>query len=214
MIENLEEKRIDALRAPHLVGIFPGSRTREVRKLLPILIEVMRELHLRRPELHFEIAAASEALAGTIRAELAPVMGSLGQVEVVAGQAAHTMQRSAVGVVASGTATLEAAFFRLPFVLVYKVAALTYLAGRMLIRVKHLGMPNVLADREIVPEFIQRNAQPAAIASEMLRLLDDRDRRKQMIADFDKVIAKLGKGGANEAAAGAILEALTPAVSS
>ncbi len=94
------------------------------------------------------------------------------------------------------------------------MAALTYLAGRILIRVKHLGMPNVLAEREIVPEFIQGNAQPAAIASEMLRLLDDRDRRKQMLADFDKVIAKLGKGGANEAAAGAILEALTPAVAS
>ncbi len=123
------------------------------------------------------------------------------------------MQRSTVGVVASGTATLEAAFFRLPFVLVYKVAALTYLAGRLLIRVKHLGMPNVLADREIVPEFIQGNAQPAAIASAMLRLLDDRDRRKQMLADFDQVIAKLGKGGANEVAARAILEALTPATS-
>ncbi|MBA2436506.1 MAG: lipid-A-disaccharide synthase, partial [Chthoniobacterales bacterium] len=100
------------------------------------------------------------------------------------------------------------------FVLVYKVAALTYLAGRLLIRVKHLGMPNVLADREIVPEFIQDDARPAAIASEMLRLLDDRDRRKQMLADFDDVIAQLGKGGANEAAAGAILEALNPAVAS
>ncbi len=213
MIEDLAEKRIDALRAPHLVGVFPGSRTREVRKLLPILIEVMRELHARRPELHFEIAAASEALAGTIRAELEPVVGSLGQVEVVAGQAAQIMQRSAVGVVASGTATLEAAFFRLPFVLVYKVAALTYLAGRMLIQVKHLGMPNVLADREIVPEFIQGRAQPVAIANAMLQLFDNRDRRKQMVADFDKVIARLGQGGANEKAAHAILEAITPAVS-
>lgn len=213
MIEDLEAKRIEDLRAPHLVGVFPGSRTREVRKLLPILLEVMRELHLRRPELHFEIAAASEALAAAIRSDLEPVLGSLGQVEIVVGQAANTMQRSTVGVVASGTATLEAAFFRLPFVLVYKVAALTYLAGRLLIRVKHLGMPNVLADREIVPEFIQGNAQPAAIASAMLRLLDDRDRRKQMLADFEKVIAKLGKGGANEVAARAILEALTPATS-
>ena len=205
MIENLEVKRIETLRAPHLVGLFPGSRAREVRKLLPILIEVMRALHRQRPDLHFEIAAASEALAIVIRHELPPVLPSLGQVEVVVGQAAGAMQKSAVGVVASGTATLEAAFFRLPFVLIYKVAALTYLAGRMLIRVKHLGMPNVLADREIVPEFIQGNAQPAAIAAEVLRLLDDRTRREQMIADFDAVIAKLGKGGANETAARAIL---------
>ncbi len=211
MIDDLGAKRIETLRAPHLVGLFPGSRTREVRKLFPILIEVMRELHGQRPGLHFEIAAASESLAKVIREELEPVVSSLGQVEVVVGQTARTMQRSSVGVVASGTATLEAAFFRLPFVLVYKVAALTYLAGRMLIRVKHLGMPNVLAKKEIVPEFIQAKAEPAAIAGAMLHLLDDRDRRKQMLADFDKVIAKLGQGGANRAAARAILEELASA---
>ena len=210
MIENLEAKRIDALRASTLVAVFPGSRAREVRKLLPIFIEVMRELHAQRPDLHFEIAAASETLATAIRHALQPVGSSLGKVEVVVGQAADTMQRGAVGVVASGTATLEAAFFRLPFVLVYKVAGPTYLAGRMLIRVKHLGMPNVLADREIVPEFIQGNARPGAIATELLRLLDDPVRRTQMIADFDTVIAKLGQGGANETAARAILDALAP----
>ena len=131
--------------------------------------------------------------------------GSLGEISIVVGRTSETMQKSAAAVVASGTATLEAAFFRLPFVLVYKVAAMTYLAGRMLIRVKHLGMPNVLADREIVPEFIQGKAQPSAIAREVMELLDDDGRREQMLADFDEVIAKLGKGGANEVAARAIL---------
>ncbi len=210
MIENLEAKRIDTPRVRTLVALFPGSRTREVRKLLPILIEVMRELQAKRPDLRFEIAAASATLASTIRHELQPAGHSLGKVEVVVGEAAQTMQRSAVGVVASGSATLEAAFFRLPFVLVYKVAGLTYLVGRMLIRVKHLGMPNVLADREIVPEFIQENARPGAIATALLRLLDDPARRAQMIADFDTVIAKLGKGGAGETAARAILDAVAP----
>lgn len=209
MIENLEAKRINALRAPPLVALFPGSRAREVRKLLPILIEVMRELHSKRPDLHFEIAAASETLATAIRHDLQPVGNSLGKVEVVVGEAAQTMQRSAVGVVASGSATLEAAFFRLPFVLIYKVAAMTYFAGRMLIRVKHLGMPNVLADREIVSEFIQGNARPGPIATELLRLLDDPARRAQMVADFDAVIAQLGRGGANETAARAILDAIS-----
>ena len=111
---------------------------------MPILREVIRELHARRPQLRFEFAAASPVLAEAIRSELHPAADSLGEITVVTGQAAAAMQRSGAGVVASGTATLEAAFFRLPFVLVYKVATLTYLAGRMLIRVKHLGMPNVL----------------------------------------------------------------------
>jgi len=88
------------------------------------------------------------------------------------------------------------------------VATVTYLAGRMLIQVNHLGMPNVLANREIVPEFIQRNAQPSAIADAVMNLLEDRPLRKRMLADFDEVIAKLAKGGANEAAARAILETL------
>ena len=177
MIEDLEAKRIEGLRAPHLIGLFPGSRAREVRKLLPILIEVMRELHEERPDLRFRdrrrFGSSRDSDPAAIWRQR---RGSLGQVEVVVGRAAETMQRSAAAVVASGTATLEAAFFRLPFVLVYKVAAMTYLAGRMLIRVKHLGMPNVLADREIVPEFIQGKAQPSAIASEVMKLLDDRER--------------------------------------
>ncbi|HMJ05886.1 MAG TPA: lipid-A-disaccharide synthase [Chthoniobacterales bacterium] len=208
MIENLEAKRVGLPRDPNLVGLFPGSRAREVRKLMPILLEVMRELHARRPELRFEIAAANEALAETIRHHLLPLVDSLGEVALVVGQAAATMQRSAVGVVASGTATLEAAFFRLPFVLIYKVAALTYLAGRILIRVKHLGMPNVLAEREIVPEFIQGKAHSVAIARAVMKLLNEPARREQMVADLDAVIAKLGRGGANETAARAILDAV------
>jgi lipid-A-disaccharide synthase len=208
MIEDLATKRTNAPRDPNLIGLFPGSRAREVRQLLPILIEVIRELQAKRPGLKFEIAAASPAVADLIRRHFSPgsmSSDSLGKISIVVGRASETMQKSAAAVVASGTATLEAAFFRLPFVLVYKVAAMTYLAGRMLIRVKHLGMPNVLADREIVPEFIQGKAQPSAIAREVMELLDDDGRREQMLANFDEVIAKLGKGGANEVAARAIL---------
>ena len=209
MIENLEAKRLNATREPNLVGIFPGSREREVRKLMPILIQVMRELRARRKDLRFEIAAASEALAPTIRAEMEEAGNSLDEVDLVVDAAAGTMQRSAVGVIASGTATLEAAFFRLPFVLVYKVAWLTYLAARLLVQVKHLGMPNVLAGREIIPEFIQKKAEPVKIAGAVIRLLDEPGRRAQMNADFDSVMAKLGKGGANETAARAIFSAIS-----
>jgi lipid-A-disaccharide synthase len=78
----------------------------------------------------------------------------------------------------------------------------------MLIQVPHLGMPNVLAGREIVPEFIQHKADPRAIAREVLRLRDDAPRREQMLSGFDEVISKLGKGGASEMAAQAILQTL------
>ena len=69
------------------------------------------------------------------------------------------MQRAFVGIVASGSATLEAAYFRMPFVLIYKVAWPTYLAARLVVNVNYLGMPNLLADKEVVPEFIQQRGK-------------------------------------------------------
>ena len=87
MIENLEAKRIESARDPNLIGLFPGSRTREVRKLMPILLEVMRELHPGAPELCFEIAAGfGRQLARQIRTDLQPAADSLGKTAVVVGR--------------------------------------------------------------------------------------------------------------------------------
>jgi len=108
--------------------------------------------------------------------------------------------------VASGTATLEAAYFRLPFVLVYRVAWLTYIAARLVVKVKHLGMPNVLAGREVVPEFIQHRARPRAIADAVLPLMQAGPERERMLAGFDAVIATLGSDGASVTAARAVLD--------
>jgi lipid-A-disaccharide synthase len=118
------------------------------------------------------------------------------------------MQGAFVGIVASGSATLEAAYFRLPFVLIYKVAWPTYLAARFVVDVKYLGMPNVLAGREVVPEFIQHRARPRAIAQAVLRLLSDNVALDRMISDFSRVVASLGEGGASERAAKAIIDEL------
>jgi lipid-A-disaccharide synthase len=118
------------------------------------------------------------------------------------------MQRAFTGMVASGTATLESALFRMPFVLVYKVSWPTYFAARLVMRTRFLGMPNVLAGREIVPEFLQHEARPKAIAAAVLRLMNDSTARAEMVFDFDAIIVKLGEVGASEKAARAILEEL------
>ena len=110
--------------------------------------------------------------------------------------------------VASGTATLEAALSKLPFVLVYRVAWLTYLAARVAVRVKYIGMPNVLADREIVPEFIQHEARPHQIALTVRRLLSDQSERTRMLNNFDSVAKKLGSSEATANAADAIIAEL------
>jgi len=207
MIENLAKRRTGEARDPNLIGLFPGSRAREVKKILPVLLETAREILARRPTSRFEIAAASVALTAEIQSFLSG-FSLRNRVAVVTGDSSGTMQRAFAGMVASGTATLESAYFRMPFVLVYKVSWPTYLGGRLLIRTRFLGMPNVLADREVVPEFLQHEARPKAIADSVLQLMNESTRREKMIADFDAIIASLGETGASEKAARAILSEL------
>jgi len=208
MIERLRARRINAERDPSLIGLFPGSRMREVRKIFPVMVETARQLLQANPNLYFDVAAASDELAE----EMSPATAAFGQlqgrqvIQIGIGETAEIMQRAWAGMVASGSATLEAAYFRMPFVLIYKVAWPTYLAARAVVNVNYLGMPNLLAETEVVPEFIQRQAKPGAISRAVRLLVENTNARKQMISEFDSVTSKLGGGEASETAARAILK--------
>jgi len=178
----------------------------EVRKIFPVMLESVRELRKQNRNLHFEVAATSQELAVGLTEILDRHVRHPQVIQIKVGETAAIMQRASVGIVASGSATLEAAYFRLPFVLIYKVAWPTYLAARLVVNVKHLGMPNVLAGREVVPEFIQHRAKPEAIVKAAWHLMENADARERMISEFDAVIGKLGKGQASEKAAEAIIE--------
>ena len=206
MLERLRSQRIDIKRDPNLVGLFPGSRLPEVRKIFPVMLESVRELRKQNRNMHFEVAAASQGLAVGMSEILDRHVRDPQVVQIKVGETAAIMQRASAGIVASGSATLEAAYFRLPFVLIYKVAWPTYLAARLVVKVKYLGMPNVLAGREVVPEFIQHRAKPEAIAKAAWQLMENTDAREQMISEFDAIVGKLGVGEASEKAAGAIIE--------
>jgi len=206
MLERLRSQRIDIKRDPNLIGLFPGSRLPEVRKIFPVMLESVRELRKQNRNMHFEVAAASQGLAVGMSEILDRHVRDPQVVQIKVGETAAIMQRASAGIVASGSATLEAAYFRLPFVLIYKVAWPTYLAARLVVKVKYLGMPNVLAGREVVPEFIQHRAKPEAIAKAAWQLMENTDAREQMISEFDAIVGKLGVGEASEKAAGAIIE--------
>ncbi|MFL6583006.1 MAG: lipid-A-disaccharide synthase [Chthoniobacterales bacterium] len=210
MLQNLASRRTAGAREADLVGLFPGSRSREVRAIFPIMRDTATEMLMRQSQLRFEVAAASAELAAECQMMLRD-HAIAARCTITNGKAAALMQRAAAGVVASGTATLEAAYFRLPFVLVYKVSWPTYLAARAVVNVKYLGMPNVLADREIVREFIQHDARPRAIAVAVLELLENQSAREGLLKDFDEVIGRLGEGDASRTAAYAILDELAAA---
>src|SRR6266404_4416163 len=204
MIERLETQKIDTHRGQNLIGLFPGSRSREVRKIFPVMIEAARRLLQLNPTLRFQVAAVSEELAREMSEQLADRQ----PIEITVGQTATIMQRAFVGMVASGSATLEAAYFGMPFVLIYKVAWPTYVAARLVVNVDFLGMPNLLAGKEVVPEFIQHEAKPGTIVKAVWLLMEDSPARDRMISDFDAITSKLGGPGASERAAQAILEEL------
>lgn len=208
ILDSLAAKKTGATRDPHLVGLFPGSREKEVRRIFPVMAEAAIRMKSLHPELRFEASAASHQLADRMMATL----DQLGQSEdfcAVTVRASHDlMQRAIAGMVCSGTATLEAAFFGLPLCVVYKVAWLTWIVGKQLVRVPFLGMPNVLAGREIARELLQSDATPEALAQATLRLVTNAEHREALQADLRAVIVGLGESGAATRAADAILEEL------
>jgi lipid-A-disaccharide synthase len=203
IVEQMARDRVSVARDPLLLGLFPGSREREVNRIFPAMVGAARKVAESRPDVRFEAAAATEAHAAIMRA-----MAGDAPIEIRAGTAHELMQRAGVGIVCSGTATLEAACFGLPYALVYKTAWLTYEVGVRLVKVKHLGIVNILAGRTVVREFIQHAASPGALADEALRLLNDDGARRRLAEDLAAVVATLNGERAAERAALAVLEEL------
>lgn len=209
IVDSLEAKRIPGVeRDPNLVALLPGSREREVEALFPAMAEAAVRMKAGRPALRFAASAVNERLAARMRSIADAARLHPASLRIGIGDVYDVMQRAAAGVVASGTATLEAAYFALPYCLVYRVAWLTYVVGRAVIQVNHLGIVNVIAGREVVRELLQNDASPEGIAVELSRLLDDAEARKTLRSQMAEVIAQLGGGGAHANAAKAVMGAL------
>lgn len=185
------------IRNPELVLLLPGSREREVAKIWPVMAKVMDAM----PHMEFVAAAVNGQTAAMMRHP---------RLRVEIGTARDWMQQAALAITASGTATMECAFCRCPMVVVYKVNWLTYLVGRALVKVNWLAMPNVIAGRAIVPEFIQHEACPQRIAAAATGLLGDESKRMAMQRELASVISTLGGAGAADRTARAIVTALDP----
>jgi lipid-A-disaccharide synthase len=202
LVDDLAGERALVEREPDLVGLFPGSRGREVGRLFPVMLEAAGRLASGGRVLRFEAPAASQRLAATMR-EMASRLGP-GGVTVTDGGSHRLMQRAACGVIASGTATLEAACFGLPYCLVYKVAWPTYLLGRLLVKLPHIGLVNILAGREVVEEFIQGEADAFEVEQALGRFLGDDDHRGRTTRELLETAAMLGEPGSFRRAAEAV----------
>jgi len=205
LVDELSEKRIEGGRDPNLIGLFPGSREREIAKLFPMMLETAVALRRWRGDLKFSVPAATPKLAQTMRGMIAEA-GAEDWITLTDGGSHELMQRAACGVIASGTATLEAACFGLPYCLVYKMAWTTYLLGKMLVKIKYIGIVNILADEKVVEEFIQADAAAPAVSAWVRDILSNDEKRQALVGRLGEVSAKLGEHGTHRRAAERVAE--------
>jgi lipid-A-disaccharide synthase len=186
-----------------LVGLLPGSRDAEVRRHLPVLLEAARRILAHRPRTRFALATAP---ATPVPRVMAAVRAARVPVQVLPGQAYRVMAAANLLLVASGTATLEAACYGTPMVVLYRLSATSHALARLLVRgVSHISLPNIIASREIVPELIQGRATPDALAAAALHILSDEGVRTAQRLALLEVRSRLGQGGAGLRAARAVL---------
>ena len=183
------------------IVLLPGSRAQEVRYLLGPMLGATEQLG---NDYQFVLAAADTLDVEELRNRVRHTA-----IRVVQGDTYNLVYASDLALVASGTATLETALLERPMVIVYRLAPFTYALARMIVRVPFIGMPNLIAERRVVPELIQRDVTPSRIAAEATRLLTDAQAYSVAQAGLREVRQRLGGGGAAERAATLVAEMLT-----
>jgi len=209
---DLDRKKVRAElgleRADPVIALLPGSRKEEVTNLLPLMIDAAERIRFKYEHLKCLLPRAS-----TIPAELLEEMlkkSSL-DVQVFEGDVYRVLKACDMALVASGTATLEAAILEAPMVIVYRVSFFSYWIGRMVIRVPFIGLVNLVAGEKVVPELIQGDVTPERLAQEAMDILEHDDKHRNMVRKLHDLRDKLGQGSASEKTARIALEMIEEA---
>ncbi|NHZ86528.1 MAG: lipid-A-disaccharide synthase [Planctomycetia bacterium] len=184
-----------ALNTP-LLAILPGSRQQEINRHWPILNHVINKLHNIFPNIQFIVGQAPDVILPTLPK----------YVRIEKDNPRLTMYYGDAGLIASGTATLEAAVLNLPTVVFYKTSKITYWIGKRLTKVKYLSLTNLIANRQIVPEFIQHKMTVDALVKAIIPLLSDTPERKKTVTNYKQITEQLGEHGVYRRAAKLIAE--------
>ena len=183
------------------VALLPGSRINEVRAILPGLLDAVRLIHGRLPAAQFLLARAPH-LPDELFASIEARSPAVTMLENATDEVLATVD---VALLASGTVTVQAALRECPMVVVYRLSPLTYRLGRPFVHVNTFAMANLVAGHQVVPELVQDDFTPDAVARHALALLEDRRRVETMRTELRTVKAKLGTPGASRRAAEAVL---------
>ena len=194
---------MDLNGASPVIGFLPGSRKEEVLSLLPVMVKAAEALASHYPGLKCIIPVAP-----TISPEL--VLSIIGQsdldIRISRSDIYKTLAVCDLALVASGTATLETAIMEVPMVIIYKISPLSYWIGKKIINVPYIGLVNLIAGKEVVPELVQKEVTPEIIEKEVIAILGDNPRRELIINDLKMVKHRMGSGGASERTARIAME--------
>ena len=204
-----------AEQQPPLVLLLPGSRAGELARHIPVIVTAARRIKTQ-VDARFQLIVPSTALAAMAnslcqeskRRDLAASsfdLQSHPHIEIQAGGLQEGLRSATIAIASSGTVTMECARFGVPTVVLYRTSWLTYVVARQIATVRFLAMPNLLADRELFPEFIQNDATADNLSRAALGFLNNPERMRYVKTDLAGVIQALGKPGASERAASAIL---------
>jgi lipid-A-disaccharide synthase len=190
------------------LALLPGSRASEIERHLPAMLQAAGLIKQAIPETQFLLPLASTAPRGLVE-EMVKDFGGGGQgsqalapsLKVMDGQSYAALAAAHLAVVASGTATVEAALAATPTIIIYRVSPLTFAVGRLLVQVEHVGMANLLAGERIFPELLQHLLSPESLAREVLSLVRDRGRLEGLRRGLARIIKRLGGPGASRRAA-------------
>jgi len=186
------------------IGLLPGSREKEVEKLLPVMAETAKQLYKEYPNMQFLVMKAPTISFHFLKSHLEGTKEL--PLRIVPDRAYDGINACDVCIVASGTATLETAILKKPMVVVYKTSLITYFLAKSFIKIPYIGLVNVVAGKKIVPECIQNEATPENIAREIKNIFTDEVKIADIKAELGKVKESLGQPGASERAARKILE--------
>jgi lipid-A-disaccharide synthase len=207
---SMERKRffeyIDMAPEKTTLALLPGSRSSEVERILPIMLQAAILIAQEIPTVQF-IVAQSPHLDG--ERFQAMIKGLPIQIKIVEGKTYDCLNAADFCLVCSGTATLETAIMRKPFSIVYAMNPLNYLLYRPLVKVPYIGMVNLVAGEKIVAEFIQSGASPKAIAQETVGILKDPARLNLIESNLSRIAGLLGEKGASRRAARIVIDFLS-----
>ena len=201
------EAFLDRHRLPDrpMVALLAGSRSGEIKSMMPVYLEMAARLHAMPAyaDIQFIIAAAPGRTP-----EDYDLAEAGDYVHLVFGDTYGALRHARAAVINSGTASLEAALIGTPQAVGYKIAPITYLIGRIILKIKYISLANLVIDRAAFKEYLQNYLTPENLVTEVRRLLDDENYRARMLSDYAEVRERLGGSGASEAVAGTMLEEL------